>query len=72
MSEEVKTIVVHVVKGTNFGAYTKQYPGVVATGYSIRDVTTCMVEAIKLHFKGMKEDGEEVPEKYRIVWRKKE
>jgi len=43
----------------NFSAYSPDFPGCVAAGYTIRGVLTLMGEAIAQHIEGMKEDDRE-------------
>jgi predicted RNase H-like HicB family nuclease len=41
----------------NYSAYLPNLPGCVATGKTIEEVKRNMHEAIKLHLRGMREDG---------------
>jgi len=47
--------------GTGYSAYSPDVPGCVATGKTREEVEKTMVEAIELHFQGLKEDGEPIP-----------
>jgi predicted RNase H-like HicB family nuclease len=46
---------------TNYGAYSPDLPGCVAVGKTKREAEKHMREAIKLHIKGMLEDGLPIP-----------
>ncbi|MDR3227601.1 MAG: type II toxin-antitoxin system HicB family antitoxin [Prevotellaceae bacterium] len=52
--------------GKNFGAASEEVLGCVATGDSVEDIKDGYTSALELHFKGMKEDGDEVPENYEL------
>ena len=45
----------------NYSAYVPDLPGCVAAADSIQAVTQLMREAIQLHLRGMREDGDRVP-----------
>jgi predicted RNase H-like HicB family nuclease len=45
----------------DYSAYVPDLPGCVAAADSIQSVTQLMREAIQLHLRGMREDGEPVP-----------
>lgn len=45
----------------NYSAYCPDLPGCVAAGDTITEVKQLMKEAIEMHIRGMKEDGEEIP-----------
>ena len=47
--------------GENFSAYVPDLPGCVATGTSVKEVTTHIQQAIELHIESLREHGEEVP-----------
>ena len=46
----------------NYSAYCPDLPGCVATGESIEETETQMIEAIRFHLEGLAKDGESVPE----------
>jgi len=46
----------------NYGAYSPDLPGCVATGRSPAETLLLMREAIELHVRGLEEDGLPVPE----------
>jgi predicted RNase H-like HicB family nuclease len=46
----------------NYGAWSPDLPGCVATGATVEETIGNMRGAIELHLKGMKEDGEPIPE----------
>jgi predicted RNase H-like HicB family nuclease len=45
----------------NLSAYVPDLPGCVATGWSREEVVANMREAIELHLRSMREDGEPIP-----------
>ena len=46
----------------NCSAYVPDLPGCVATGASIEETREFIRKAIELHLKGMREDGDLIPE----------
>ena len=48
--------------GRNYSAYVPDLPGCVATGDTPAEVETNVREAIKLHLKGLRLDGDQIPE----------
>lgn len=46
----------------NYSAYAPDVPGCVATGQTVEEIKRNMAEALALHFEGMQEDGDPVPE----------
>ena len=46
----------------NLSAYVPDLPGCIATGATEAEVVENMQAAIRLHLKGMREDGEPIPE----------
>jgi predicted RNase H-like HicB family nuclease len=51
----------------NYSAYLPDLPGCVATGKTLEEVKRRMREAVELHLRGMREDGQPVPEPTSIV-----
>lgn len=47
---------------TSFGAYVPDLPGCVAVSETREEVTTLIREAIEFHLKGMREEGQAIPE----------
>lgn len=45
----------------NFSAYLPDVPGCVTTGPTVVATKRNMVEALQLHFDGLREDGEPIP-----------
>ncbi|AOQ23815.1 hypothetical protein MTAT_14000 [Moorella thermoacetica] len=45
----------------NYSAYSPDLPGCVATGKTPQEARENMVEAIKMHLQGLKEDGLPIP-----------
>jgi predicted RNase H-like HicB family nuclease len=45
----------------NYSAYVPDLPGCVATGPTVEETRTRIKQAIELHLKGMREDGETIP-----------
>ena len=48
--------------GTGFSAYSPDVPGCAATGGTREDVERTTREALAFHLKGLREDGQRVPE----------
>jgi predicted RNase H-like HicB family nuclease len=46
----------------NFSAYVPDLPGCIATGATVDDTKERIREAIVMHLKGMREDGDVIPE----------
>ncbi len=46
----------------NYSAYLPDLPGCIATGKTIEELKQRMSEAIKLHLRGMREDGLPIPD----------
>ena len=46
----------------NYSAYVPDLPGCIATGATVGETKTRIQKAIELHLKGMREDGENIPE----------
>lgn len=46
----------------NYSAYVPDVPGCIATGATLDEVKRNLVEALQLHFAGMRADGDEVPQ----------
>jgi predicted RNase H-like HicB family nuclease len=46
----------------NCSAYVPDLPGCIATGMTVEETKERIKQAIKLHLKGMREDGEAIPE----------
>jgi predicted RNase H-like HicB family nuclease len=45
----------------NYSAYVPDLPGCITTGATVEDIRRNMREAIALHLRGMREDGEPIP-----------
>ncbi len=48
--------------GNNYSAYVPDLPGCVAAGDTIEETRAIIHEAVELHIKAMREDGDEIPE----------
>lgn len=59
--------VVEHVEGSNYSAYVPDLPGWVTTGDTLDEVRRNIAEAIRLHLRGMREDGEPIPNP-RLMW----
>ena len=46
----------------NYGAYSEFVPGCVATNDTFEGIKEAYKEALEFHLKGMKEDGDDIPE----------
>lgn len=47
---------------SNYSAYAPDVPGSIATGDTVEDTIKMMKEALEFHFRGMKKDGDPIPE----------
>ena len=54
------------VDGGGFSAFLPDLPGCVAAGRSLDEVLSDLVSAIDVHLEGMREDGHDIPEKFRF------
>lgn len=54
--------VVEHAESSNYSAYVPDLPGCVTTGETLEEIRQNMAEAIRLHLRGMREDGEPIPE----------
>ncbi len=57
-----KFLIVIENAGANFSAYSPDLPGCIATGATREETERNMVEAIRLHIEGMREDNLPIPE----------
>ena len=57
-----KYLVVVEEIATGFSAYSPDLPGCIVTGATRQEVKHEMREAMQFHIKGMREDGQAVPE----------
>jgi len=48
--------------GNNYSAYVPDFPGCIATGKTIEETKRNMQDAIAFHLRGMREDGEPIPQ----------
>jgi predicted RNase H-like HicB family nuclease len=55
-------VVIEHVPGTNYSAYVPDLPGCVSTGDSIDEVRKNIQEAMQFHLRGMRDDGDPIPE----------
>lgn len=60
-------IVIEKVPGSNYGAYVLDLPGCVATANTLEEIIQLMREGIEIHLKGMREDGDPIPEPSTVV-----
>lgn len=54
-------IVIERAADGGYGAWAPDLPGCVALGDTVEDATRSMREAVALHLRGMREDGDPVP-----------
>jgi predicted RNase H-like HicB family nuclease len=47
---------------TGYGAYIPDLPGCVATGHTLEETKQLIHEAMEMHLRSMREDGDEIPE----------
>jgi predicted RNase H-like HicB family nuclease len=62
-----KYAVVFEKSKTGYGAYVPDLPGCIATGRTLELTRKRMQEAIELHLRAMREDGDPIPEPSHIV-----
>ena len=60
-------IVIEYVRASNYSAYAPDLPGCIATADTIDEIKQLMKEGIELHLKGMREDGDPIPEPTTLV-----
>ena len=48
----------------NYAAYAPDVPGCVATGSTRQETLERMLEALRLHLQGMREDGDALPDAF--------
>jgi predicted RNase H-like HicB family nuclease len=53
--------------GNNYSAYVPDLPGCIATGSSVKEAEQEILEAIKFHIGGLREDGLPVPAPSSVV-----
>lgn len=53
--------------GSNYSAYAPDLPGCVATGSTVKEAEQEILEAIKFHIDGLREDGLPVPAPSSVV-----
>ena len=56
------TVIIEKEPATDWGAYVPDLPGCVAVGKTREEVERLIREAIELHLRGMREDGDPIPE----------
>lgn len=57
-----KYLIVIQKSAHNYGAYSPDVPGCVATGATVEETISNMREALEFHLEGLLEDGEQLPE----------
>jgi len=58
----MKYLVIYEKGPTSWGAYVPDLPGCVAVGSSQQEVRELIEGAIELHLRGIREDGDPIPE----------
>lgn len=58
----MKYLVIYEKGPTSWGAYVPDLPGCVAVGQTQKEVRELIEGAIELHIRGMREDGDAIPE----------
>ena len=53
--------------GNNYSAYAPDLPGCIATGSTVKEAEQEILEAIKFHIDGLREDGLPVPAPSSVV-----
>ncbi len=68
-SDKVRYILIEVEEATSrFWGCTKDLPGCVSYGNTLKELKTNMQEAVNLHLEGMKEDGIKLPTNIELVY----
>ena len=66
----MQTITVNIDWESNYGAYSEEVSGCVATNKSLEGVKKAYTEALEFHLEGLHKDGDEIPAvmkgKYRL------
>ncbi len=59
-----------VIEGgpNNYSAYVPDLPGCVSVGDTLLEVEQMIREAIELHIEGMREDGEDIPTPFTVLF----
>lgn len=55
-------VVIEHEKGSNYSAYVPDLPGCVSIGDTIEEVQRNIHDAIAFHLRGIREDGDPIPE----------
>ncbi len=58
----MKYLVIYEKGETGYGAYVPDLPGCVAVGESLDEVKALIREAIEMHLRAMRKDGDAIPE----------
>ena len=58
----MKYLIIYERAESNFSAYVPDLPGCIATGDTLEETKELIREAVELHLKEMRKDGEEAPE----------
>ncbi|HEU0220401.1 MAG TPA: type II toxin-antitoxin system HicB family antitoxin [Gallionella sp.] len=53
--------------GNNYSAYAPDLPGCIATGNTVKEAEQEILEAIKFHIDGLREDGLPIPAPSSVV-----
>jgi len=66
----MQTITVNIDWENNYGAYSEEVSGCVATNKTLEGVKKTYIEALEFHLEGLRADGDEIPAamqgKYRL------
>jgi predicted RNase H-like HicB family nuclease len=63
----MKYPVIYEKSANGWGAYIPDLPGCVALGFTLDETKRLIQEAIELHLRAMREDGDPIPEPSHIV-----
>jgi predicted RNase H-like HicB family nuclease len=66
-SKKMRYAIVVEKAGNNYSAYAPDLPGCVATGSSAKEAEEEILEAIKFHIDGLREDGLPIPAPSSVV-----
>lgn len=57
----MKYAIIIVPSSDGYGAYAPDLPGCVAVGDTVEETAQLMKEAVEMHLRAMKEDGDPIP-----------
>ena len=58
----MKYVVIYEKTGTGYSCYAPDLPGCIAAGDDLAETKSLMERAIEIHLRGMREDGDPIPQ----------